>query len=228
MKESSHHTVVVLSGGMDSTVLLHDRVKAGHRVSAISFDYGSRHNHRELPMAMASCKALGVSHEVVPLGFINTLFTSSLLRSGDEIPDGGYDAENMKSTVVPFRNAILMSVAVGYGESIGANEVVLASHGGDHVIYPDCRPEFNKAFAQAADLGTDGAVKVIFPYATMDKRDIGDLGRRLGVDFSATWTCYKGGEMHCGTCGACDERQYALRKKEGLDPTVYLTDRGMG
>lgn len=214
-------TVIVLSGGMDSAVLLANTLAQSKTVTAISFDYGSKHNARELPMAEASCRACQIEHKIVRLPFINDLFNSSLLQSGEAIPDGHYEEETMKSTVVPFRNGILMSIAVGLAESIGATEVLLGSHAGDHFIYPDCRPEFNAAFSEAAYLGTDKQVRVRFPFADLDKRDIGDLGRRLGVDFKKTWTCYKGGEIHCGTCGACQERKYALRQEEGIDPTTY-------
>ena len=213
--------LVVLSGGMDSTVLLTDCVHKYDTISAISFDYGSKHNDRELPLALAICEKLGVDHKIISLPFIGELFSSSLLASGDEVPDGAYDEPTMKSTVVPFRNGIMLSIAAGYAESIGAVKIVLGSHAGDHFIYPDCRPEFNETFAKVVNIGTDDKVNIEFPYATMDKRDIGDLGRRLKVDFCSTWTCYKGEDIHCGTCGACDERKYALRRDEGLDPTEY-------
>lgn len=214
-------SLLVLSGGMDSTVLLADSLARGKEVAAISFDYGSKHNNRELPMAQSLCERHGIDHRLIRLPFINDLFTSTLLQSGGEIPDGMYNEPNMKVTVVPFRNGIMLSIAAGYAESIGAGEVLLASHAGDHFIYPDCRPEFNTAFAQAVFLGTGEKVAIRFPFADIDKRDIGDLGRRLGVDFSRTWTCYKGRERHCGTCGACQERKYALRYDEGLDVTEY-------
>ena len=214
--------VIVLSGGMDSAVLLAHELSLGTAVAALSFDYGSKHNPCELPMAREMCARLGVGHKVVKLPFINELFSSSLLQSGEAIPEGTYDADTMKSTVVPFRNGILIAIAVGYAESIGASRVLIGSHSGDHHIYPDCRPEFNTAIDEAARLGTDDAVRVTFPFAAMDKREVGDLGRTLGVDFARTWTCYKGGEMHCGVCGACDERKFALRHEQGLDPTRYL------
>ncbi|SDO36765.1 7-cyano-7-deazaguanine synthase QueC [Desulforhopalus singaporensis] len=214
-------TLVVLSGGMDSAVLLADCINKAHRCAAISFDYGAKHNDCELAMATALCQLLKVPHTVVELPFINRLFSSTLLQSGEEVPDGAYDAETMQSTVVPFRNGIMLSIAAGYAESLGASRVVLASHSGDHFIYPDCRPEFNDAFSRAVRMGTDGKVAIEFPFARLDKRQIGDLGHTLGVDFTSTWTCYKGGEVHCGTCGACDERKYALRFDEGKDPTIY-------
>lgn len=214
-------SVIVLSGGMDSTVLLEDALKQEKDVIAISFDYGSKHNQTELQMAANYCQLKNIDHKIIKLPFINELFSSSLLQSGDAIPEGKYDADNMKSTVVPFRNGIMMSIAAGYAESIEANEVLLGSHAGDHYIYPDCRPEFNKAFSQAVSMGTDDKVQVNFPFAHIDKREIGDLGRSLNVDFSRTWTCYQGGEIHCGICGSCDERKYALRFEEGLDPTEY-------
>lgn len=213
--------VIILSGGMDSAVLMAHELSLGTAVAALSFDYGSKHNARELPMAREMCARLGVPHKVVALPFINELFSSSLLQSGEAVPDGAYDSANMKSTVVPFRNGILMAIAAGYAESVGASRVLIGSHSGDHHIYPDCRPEFNAALNSAVRLGTDDAVRLDFPFAAMDKRRIGDLGRDLGVDFARTWTCYKGGEIHCGTCGACDERKFALRHDQGLDPTVY-------
>ncbi|WP_136808142.1 7-cyano-7-deazaguanine synthase QueC [Desulfosediminicola flagellatus] len=214
-------SVIILSGGMDSTVMLAHEIDSGRKVAALSFHYGSKHNDKELPLAAMSCKQFGIDHKQVALPFIDQLFSSSLLQSGTEIPDGTYDAENMQSTVVPFRNGILIAIAVGYAESIGASKVLLGSHSGDHHIYPDCRPAFNEAMNTAVLSGTDNAVQLEFPFARMDKREIGDLGRKLGIDFTTTWTCYKGGDIHCGTCSACVERKFALRKDKGLDPTIY-------
>lgn len=214
-------SVVILSGGMDSTVMLAHELDSGRRVTALSFHYGSKHNDKELPLAALSCKRYGVNHKVISLPFIDQLFSSSLLQSGSEIPDGTYGVENMQSTVVPFRNGILISIAAGYAESIGASRVLLGSHSGDHHIYPDCRPAYNEAMNTAVQYGTDNSVQLVFPFASKDKRDIGDLGKELGIDFTTTWTCYKGEEMHCGICSACNERKYALRYDEGLDPTLY-------
>lgn len=214
-------TVIIFSGGMDSTVLLADLIEKGQRISAVSFNYGSKHNHKELAMAQAITMQMNIEHRIIALPFINELFDSTLLRSGGDVPDGSYDAPGMKATVVPFRNGIMLAIAAGYAESIGAREVALGSHSGDHYIYPDCRPEFNQAISRAAWLGTGEKVTLRFPFAHMDKRDIGDLGRKLGVDFNQTWTCYKGGRLHCGTCGACRERKYALRHDEHKDGTNY-------
>ncbi|CAG34896.1 7-cyano-7-deazaguanine synthase QueC [Desulfotalea psychrophila] len=215
-------SIIVLSGGMDSAVLLAQTLKEGKTAQAISFDYGSKHNDRELPMAVGLCEEFAIKHQIIKLPFIGELFSSSLLTGGEEIPDGAYGQENMKSTVVPFRNGIMLAIAAGYAESVQAGEVLLGSHSGDHHIYPDCRPEFNNAFAEAVNLGTDGQVAIRFPFSEMTKRDIGDLGRTLDLDFAKTWTCYKGGELHCGVCAACDERKEALRHPEGLDVTKYL------
>ncbi len=215
-------SVLILSGGMDSTVALYQALATGKQVAALSFDYGAKHNHRELPMARATCLLLNVEHQIVSLDFMNRLFHSDLLQSGGDVPDGPYNHADMRKTVVPFRNGIMLSIAAGYAESIGAEELLIGSHSGDHAIYPDCRPSFNKAMDQAIREGTDNKVAIRFPFVDMDKRDIGDLGRKLGVDFTGTWTCYKGGDIHCGTCGACDERKYALRYEEGYDPTSYL------
>jgi 7-cyano-7-deazaguanine synthase len=220
--------VIVLSGGMDSVTLATYMAKERKRIYAITFDYGSKHAGREIEMAMRTVQKLGINHKIVELPFINQLFRSNLLKSGPPVPDGRYDDDVMSKTVVPFRNAILMSIAVGYAQSIGASSVLLGSHSGDHHIYPDCRPEFNEAFRRTVALGTENKVQVHMPFNHMDKRDIGDLGRAIGVNFKDTWTCYKGGAYHCGTCGSCDERKYALRHEEGKDPTIYMTDKNFG
>lgn len=214
-------SVLVYSGGLDSTVLLYDLLAQGRNPAALSFDYGSRHNDRELALAAGVCRELGRPHEIVSLAFMERLFSSALLKNGPEIPAGPYEKENLALTVVPFRNPIFMSIAAGYAESIGAGEVLLASHGGDHALYPDCRPEFNRAFGRAVELGSGGQVRLSFPYQDLDKKAIAALGRRLGVDFARTWTCYQGGEVHCGLCAACLERMEALGRRDGADPTVY-------
>ncbi|MFC2263888.1 MAG: 7-cyano-7-deazaguanine synthase QueC [Prevotella conceptionensis] len=215
MKDS----VIVVSGGMDSVTLLYE--KKDEIALGISFDYGSNHNHNELPLAALHCQRLGIEHVVVPLGFMHQYFKSSLLESGESIPDGSYDEENMKSTVVPFRNGVMLAVAAGIAESNGLTKVLIANHGGDHTIYPDCRPEFIAAMDAAVEAGTFARVRVVAPYTNISKADIARRGRALGIDYAETWSCYKGGHVHCGTCGTCVERKEALREAGIEDNTTY-------
>lgn len=213
--------VVLVSGGMDSVTALY-RAAADHEVVAgLSFDYGSKHNHREIPFARMHCDRLGISHRFVPLPFMDELFESDLLRSGGEIPEGHYEAENMKQTVVPFRNGILLSIAAGFAESVGAGGLVIAAHSGDHAIYPDCREEFMKPMAEAIAAGTYADLELLRPFIDLRKEGIAAMGADLGVDFSLTWSCYKGGELHCGKCGTCVERKEAFARAGLVDPTVY-------
>lgn len=204
---------------MDSVTLLYE--KKDEIALGISFDYGSNHNHNELPLAALHCQRLGIEHVVVPLGFMHQYFKSSLLESGDSIPDGSYDEENMKSTVVPFRNGVMLAVAAGIAESNGLTKVLIANHGGDHTIYPDCRPEFIAAMDAAVEAGTFARVRVVAPYTNISKADIARRGRALGIDYAETWSCYKGGHVHCGTCGTCVERKAALREAGIEDNTTY-------
>ena len=215
MKDS----VIVVSGGMDSVTLLYE--KKDEIALGISFDYGSNHNHNELPLAALHCQRLGIEHVVVPLGFMHQYFKSSLLESGESIPDGSYDEENIKSTVVPFRNGVMLAVAAGIAESNGLTKVLIANHGGDHTIYPDCRPEFIAAMDAAVEAGTFARVRVVAPYTNISKADIARRGRALGIDYAETWSCYKGGHVHCGTCGTCVERKEALREAGIEDNTTY-------
>ena len=209
--------ILIYSGGLDSTTLLYeyrDRIAL-----ALSFDYGSKHNAQEIAFAREHCASLGIPHRVLPLAFIGEHFRSDLLLGGGDIPEGSYDDENMHATVVPFRNGIMLSVAVGMAESEGLDTVLIANHDGDHAIYPDCRPAFIDAIDRAAQEGTYEGVRIRSPYCRLTKRDIALRGRALGVDFARTWSCYKGGEVHCGVCGTCTERKEALA---GFDPTEYL------
>ena len=215
MKDS----VIVVSGGMDSITLLYE--KKDEIALGISFDYGSNHNHNELPLAALHCQRLGIAHVVIPLGFMHQYFKSSLLESGANIPDGSYDEDNMKSTVVPFRNGIMLAVAAGIAESNGLTKVLIANHGGDHTIYPDCRPEFIAAMDAAVESGTFANVHVVAPYTNISKADIARRGSSLGIDYAETWSCYKGGDVHCGTCGTCVERKEALREAGITDNTKY-------
>jgi 7-cyano-7-deazaguanine synthase len=188
---------------------------------AVSFDYGSNHNAREIPFAHQHCMDLGIRHIVIPLEFMSKYFKSSLLEGPEAIPEGHYEDENMKSTVVPFRNGIMLSIAVGIAESAGLKHVMMANHGGDHTIYPDCREEFVNSFSEAARTGTYVGVTLLSPYTNLTKADIARKGKKLGVDYSKTWSCYKGGIVHCGRCGTCVERREALAEAGIEDPTEY-------
>ena len=212
-------SVLIVSGGMDSITMLYEykeRIALG-----ISFDYGSNHNAREIPFAAMHCERLGIKHIVINLGFMHKYFKSSLLEGAEAIPEGNYDEENMKSTVVPFRNGIMLSIAAGVAESNGLKYVMMANHGGDHTIYPDCRPEFVSAMSEATRLGTYPGIEVLAPYTGITKSDIARHGKALGIDYAETWSCYKGGEHHCGKCGTCRERIEALADAGIEDHTIY-------
>ncbi len=216
MKKDS---AIIVSGGMDSITLLYEqreRIALG-----ISFDYGSNHNAREIPFAELHCKRLGIKHITVKLDFMHQYFKSSLLDGADAIPEGHYADDNMKSTVVPFRNGIMLSIAAGIAESQGLSNVFMANHGGDHTIYPDCRPEFVSAINEATRLGTYANVTVSAPYTNITKGDIARRGAALGIDYSETWSCYKGEDKHCGKCGTCVERREALAEAGVEDTTEY-------
>ena len=213
---------VLLSGGMDSVTALHHAAREHDVVSALSFDYGSKHNASEIPCAQWHAAQLGVPHTVIALPFVNEHFASDLLQSGGDIPDGHYAEENMKRTVVPFRNGIMLSIAAGFAESRGAEGLVIAAHSGDHAIYPDCREPFMQAMSDAIRLGTYVEIEVLRPFINTDKTGIARLGAELAVDFARTWSCYKGGAIHCGTCGTCVERREAFLLAGLADPTPYL------
>jgi 7-cyano-7-deazaguanine synthase len=215
--------VVLVSGGMDSVTALYAAREEYRVAGGVSFDYGSKHNPREIPLAGWHCARLGVPHRVIALGFVGELFKSDLLVSGGAIPDGHYEEPSMKQTVVPFRNGIMLAVAGGYAESIGAEALVIAAHAGDHAIYPDCREDFMHAMGDALRLGTYAGVELLRPFITLTKAQIAARGHALGVDFSQTWSCYKGGEIHCGTCGTCVERREAFIEAGLKDPTVYAS-----
>lgn len=219
MKTTEKDSILVLSGGMDSTTMLYDF--ADRIALAVSFDYGSNHNAREIVCAAGNCRRLGIEHIVIPLDFMGKYFNSSLLEGADAIPEGHYAADNMKSTVVPFRNGIMLAIAAGLAESRGLAHVMLANHSGDHTIYPDCRPEFVDAMDQAIRRGTFADVTLLAPYTAITKTDIARRGKELGLDYSLTYSCYKGGALHCGKCGTCVERKEAMRDAGIDDTTVY-------
>lgn len=211
--------IIVLSGGMDSVTMLHEF--ASEIKVAVSFDYGSKHNAKEIPFAALHCQQLGIQHIVIPLDFMTRYFKSSLLMGGEDIPEGNYDDENMKSTVVPFRNGIMLSVAAGLAESHGLKRLFIANHFGDHAIYPDCRARFIKAMSEAVSEGTYEHIRIEAPYTGISKTDIAKRGAKLGINYAETWSCYKGGEKHCGKCGTCMERKEAFREAGLTDPTIY-------
>lgn len=215
MKDS----VIIVSGGMDSITLLYD--KKDEIALGISFDYGSNHNAKEIPYAKKHCERLGIKHITINLDFIHEYFKSSLLEGAEAIPEGNYNEENMKSTVVPFRNAIMLSIAIGIAESHNLKKVLIANHAGDHTIYPDCRPEFITAINKASIAGTYVNVEVSAPYTNITKGEIAVIGKKLGIDYTETWSCYKGGEKHCGKCGTCRERIEALEYAGIEDHTEY-------
>lgn len=215
--------VVLLSGGMDSTAALYE-ARARHTVAgALSFDYGSKHNAREIPLAKWHCEKLGIPHRAVELDFLPDLFSSALLKGGAAIPDGHYAEATMKQTVVPFRNGIMLAIAAGHAESIEAQGLVIAAHAGDHAIYPDCREDFMRAMGDALRLGTYAGIELLRPFINLTKAQIAVRGHELGVDFAQTWSCYKGGALHCGTCGTCVERREAFLLARLPDPTTYAS-----
>ncbi|MBM3853927.1 MAG: 7-cyano-7-deazaguanine synthase QueC [Verrucomicrobia bacterium] len=215
------NVVVLCSGGMDSVTALYWARREHTVVAVVTFDYGAKHNQREIPFAAEHARMIGARHELIALDFVNRLFASHLLNSGGPIPEGHYQARTMKQTVVPFRNAIMLSIACGFAESAGAAGLVIAAHAGDHVIYPDCREDFMRAMGEAMRLGTYADVQLLRPFIALNKGEIASLGARLGVDFARTWSCYKGGDRHCGVCGTCVERREAMAQAGLPDPTIY-------
>jgi len=212
--------VVVYSGGLDSTVLLYQAVDLHGKdnVKAITFNYGSRHNKKEIECAKWNTKRLGVEHHIFDLeNIIGQHFQSAILKGGENVPHGHYAEENMKKTVVPLRNGIMLLLVGGYADSINFNEVWIASHSGDHHIYLDCRPAFNRLMNLAIEYGTENRVKISAPFNHMYKEDIVSKGHQLAVPFEHTWSCYKGGREPCLKCGTCLERIISFRKANVKD-----------
>lgn len=194
---------------MDSVTMLHEY--RDNIAAAVTFQYGSNHNMREARCARINCEKLGIEWIEIDLSFMGRHFESSLLQGADAIPEGHYADDNMRSTVVPFRNGIMLAVAAGLAESRGLDGVMIANHSGDHAIYPDCRPEFITSMGRAIADGTYDHLQLLAPYTSLSKGEIALRGKNLGVDYSLTYSCYKGGEHHCGKCGTCVERAEALR-----------------
>jgi 7-cyano-7-deazaguanine synthase len=214
--------LLVLSGGMDSVTMLYDFSDSIDL--AVTFNYGSNHNMREMECARYHCRNLGIELVEIDLSFIGQYFHSSLLSGADAVPVGEYDFDNMKSTVVPFRNGIMLAAAAGLAESRGLKAVMIANHAGDHAIYPDCRETFVKAMGSAIAAGTYDSIELRAPYTLLSKIQIAEKGKELGVDYGHTYSCYKGGEHHCGCCGTCIERRQALAEAGIADPTIYEDD----
>ncbi len=212
---------VLLSGGLDSTTALHWAKRHHDVVAAFSFDYGSNHAAQELACARWQAESLGIPYQQLDLRSIFTHMQSSLLSGAEAIPTGEYAEENMKSTVVPFRNGIFLAVAAGMAESLGVEGLVLAANAGDHAIYPDCRADFMAAMSQAIHLGTYAGLQIVAPFIDKDKAQIAAAGAELGVNFAHTYSCYKGGEHHCGLCATCRERKDAFLRAAITDPTTY-------
>jgi 7-cyano-7-deazaguanine synthase len=216
----SQKVVVIFSGGMDSFTVLNLAVKQGLEVFALSFNYGQRHK-KELDYAALACKALNVHHKIVDISAINQLIGGSSLTSDIEVAEGHYEEESMKSTVVPNRNMILLSMAVGYAVSIDANKVYYGAHSGDHAIYPDCRPEFVHKMNDVCAIANYEAVEIVTPYLDVSKTAILTAGLKMGLDYNLSWTCYNGREKACGKCGACQERLEAFTENGVTDPLEY-------
>lgn len=216
-------TLALLSGGMDSTALVAMLKSQEIKVDTVSINYGQRHN-KELQRAKAVADHFGLRHDIVDLSVLAASLSSALTSPEEiEVPDGHYTKETMRATVVPNRNAIMLMVAAGIAASRGHDEVATAVHAGDHFIYPDCRPEFIEAASRAAELGTAtfGDVKITAPFVNISKDEIVRIGHRFGAPFSLSWSCYKGGDTHCGRCGTCVERAEAFHLAGVDDPTEY-------
>lgn len=204
---------------MDSVTMLYEY--ADRIALAVNFSYGSNHNEREAACARWHCRKLGIELVEIDMSFIGENFHSSLLEGAEAIPEGDYDFDNMKSTVVPFRNGIMLAAAAGLAESRGLAHVMIANHSGDHALYPDCRNSFIEAMSKAISAGTYDGITVFAPYTQLDKAEIARHGKRLGIDYRQTYSCYKGGEKHCGVCGTCRERKAALAEAGIEDLTEY-------
>jgi len=217
--------VILFSGGMDSTTLLYSLLDSGNDVYALGVNYGQRHA-RELIAASEIAKKAGIPYEIADLRSIaNLINTSSLTNKNIPVPEGHYEANSMKITIVPNRNMILLSVAAGWAITLKATEIAYAAHAGDHAIYPDCRPEFIAAMVNAIQLADDLQVKLSTPFKTFSKADICKLGNKLRVPFDLTWSCYKGQDKHCGKCGTCIERKEAFELAKVQDPTIYDNEK---
>lgn len=217
----ARRTVVIYSGGMDSYTVLHRALREGLDVRALSFDYGQRHA-RELEVAKRVCRELGVSHQRVDIRAIHGLIDNSALTDASrELPEGDYGEETLSATVVPNRNMILLALAIAKAVNVGAGRVDYGAHGGDHVLYPDCRPEFVEAMNAVAGIANFDAVEIHAPFLRATKAQILAEGLAMGLDYTDTWTCYRGEALACGRCGSCRERLAAFAANGISDPIAY-------
>lgn len=212
--------VVIYSGGMDSFTILNQAIKEGVQVYALTFNYGQKHS-KEILFARKVCEQLSVNHRIVDISAIHQLLQSSSLTTEQVIPEGDYAESNMKSTVVPNRNMILLSLAIGYAVDIGASKVLYGAHSGDHDIYPDCRPEFVHAMNKVAQIANYSPVDIVTPFLNNTKAEILAAGLALGLDYGQSWTCYNGREKACGKCSSCLERLQAFKSNQAVDPLTY-------
>ena len=213
--------VCLLSGGMDSATALWWAKQSHEVVGCLSFWYGSKHNSQEGAASREIANTAGVPWLNVPLDFVAKNFKSDLLQTGGPVPEGHYEDPTMKKTVVPFRNGIMLSVAAGFAESVGAEAVVIANHAGDHAIYPDCRVEFIEHMGRAIKTGTYGEISILAPFSKISKAEIARLGGSWEVPYHLTYSCYVGDKTHCGRCGTCTERKEAFKLGGVIDPTTY-------
>lgn len=212
---------VLLSGGLDSTTALYWAHQHHEVLCALSFDYGSNHAARELACARWQAEHLGVPYHEIDLRSISAHLQSALLSGAEAIPRADYAEENLKQTVVPFRNGIFLAIAAGIAESNGAEAIVIAAHSGDHALYPDCREDFMVAMAEAIAQGTFARLQIMRPFISNSKEEITAIGAGLGVDFGHTYSCYCGRERHCGLCATCRERRDSFIAAGIPDPTEY-------
>ena len=215
-------TYVVCSGGLDSVTLAYKVAKDHELAGLISFDYGQRHK-KELDFAATIAKNLKTRHHIIDISNVGKALTGSALTDNIDVPEGHYAEDTMKATVVPNRNAIMLTIAYGIASANNADAVATAVHGGDHFIYPDCRPDFINAFENMQNHALEGLsnIKLYTPFLNKTKADIAAEGAKYGVPFAQTWSCYKGGKNHCGRCGTCVERIEAFHMAGIEDPTIY-------
>lgn len=218
-------TVAVVSGGMDSVTLAYLLNHQGHDLHLISFNYGQRHK-KELDFAALAANRLNCPHDIVDLSNISHLVSKSSLTSDAPVPDGHYAEDTMRQTVVPNRNSIMLNIAAGLAITVGADSIATGVHAGDHYIYPDCRPQFIDSLEVMLRIANEGFCpadfKVLAPFVHITKGEICSIGNDIGVPWLDTWSCYKGGDTHCGSCGTCFERREAFLEADVHDPTSYV------